>query len=366
MTPSTDPRPAEEIRFLRASVAHQCNLSCVYCPKSSGMENHTPARLREPGHRLTTAQYCRNLDHIADSGVLRGISFTGGEPTLNPDLPVLVAHARSRFDRVELTTNGKHLAGQIDRLAPHLDVIKVSLDAVDPTLSHQIMRGRPADHDVAVAAIRMSLAAGLAVGINIVAMRRNLNQIPRIVRLARTLRRQAGAGTLYVSVLDLYYTDETRALWLDEFVPIDRIASQLRERLGGSESQDRGGCEINWWQDDGVQIRLKSSYESTYRAQRCTRCPVYCQEGFYGLKHSVEGWVTPCPSSAEDLGVHLPAGLAEHDAQARLRPLLQELTSTRRVENSFNEFLRRRGLADAHHRATIPMTPVTASERDHG
>jgi MoaA/NifB/PqqE/SkfB family radical SAM enzyme len=329
------------------------------------MENHTPPALRGRDHRLTTAQYCRNLDHIAASGIVRGISFTGGEPTLNPDLPTLVAHARSRFDRVELTTNGKHLAGQIDQLAPHLDVIKVSLDAVDPGLSHQIMRGRPEDHDLAVDAIRMCLAAGLSVGVNIVAMRRNLDQIEQIVRLARTLRRQAGAGALYVSVLDLYYTDETRDLWLDEFVPVDRIAEGLRARLGGGQSQDRGGCEINWWDDDGVQIRLKSSYESTYRGERCMRCAVYCQEGLYGLKHSVEGWVTPCPSSAEKLGVHLPAGLTDYDARARLRPLLDELTSTRRVENSFAEFLSRRGLDPARH-LTIPLTPATVSERRDG
>jgi molybdenum cofactor biosynthesis enzyme MoaA len=363
MTDSRDPKPAEEIRFLRASVAHQCNLSCVYCPKESGMENHVPPRLR--GQRLSTDQYRRNLDHIATSGVIRGISFTGGEPTLNRDLPVLVAHARQIFDRVELTTNGKYLARQIERLAPHLDVVKVSLDAVEPSLSHQIMRGRPEDHDVAVDAIRMSLAAGLTVGVNVVAMRRNLDQIDRIVRLARVLRKQAGAGTLYVSVLDLYYTDETRALWLDEFLPVDAIAHGLRARLGAGESQDRGGCAIDWFNDDGVQTRLKSSYESTYRAQRCTGCAVYCQEGFYGLKHSVEGWVTPCPSGAEELGVHLPAGLDDDQSQARLRPLLDELVSTRRVGNSFDEFLRRRGLTVPSARLRLPLLS-TAKGGDRG
>ncbi|WP_028188989.1 hypothetical protein [Salinispora pacifica] len=109
--------------------------------------------------------------------------------------------------------------------------------------------------------------------------------------------------------------------------------------------------------DDGIRIRLKSSY----RGEQRTRCAVYRQESLYGLKHSVEGWVTRCPSSAEELGVHLPATLTDYGARARLRPLLDELTFTRRIENLFAEFLSRRGLNPAEHR-TIPLAPVAVPE----
>jgi molybdenum cofactor biosynthesis enzyme MoaA len=345
MIPGADPKPDEEIIFLRASVANQCNLSCVYCPKASGMENHVPARLR--GRRLTSSEYCANLDHIAGAGVIRGISFTGGEPTLNPDLSGLVAHARRRFDRVELTTNGRFLDRHIGQLAGNLDVVKVSLDAVDRDLSLQIMRGQRADHDRATNAIRLCLEAGLTVGVNVVAMKRNLDQLDQLVALIRDLRRRATSGSLYVSVLDLYYTDETRQLWLSDFVPVDRIAAQLRTRLGAGQVQDRGGCEITWFEDAGLQIRLKSSYGSTYRSTRCDGCPVYCQEGMYGLKHSVEGWVTPCPTGDEGFGVHFAPGLEAEQAQRLLRPWLDELRSTRRVADSFQVFLQRRGLSAA-------------------
>jgi hypothetical protein len=125
----------------------------------------------------------------------------------------------------------------------------------------------------------------------------------------------------------------------------------------------RGGCAIDWFDDDGVQIRLKSSYASTYRAGRCTGCAVYCQEGFYGLKHSVEGWVTPCPSGAQERGVHLPAGLDDAEAQTRLGPLLAELSATRRVDNSFDEFLRRRGLAVPSERLRLPVLDVAGGSR---
>jgi molybdenum cofactor biosynthesis enzyme MoaA len=342
-TPPADPAPPEEIRFLRASVADTCNLNCVYCPKASGMENFTPPELAD--RRLSTDDYCANLGHLAASGVIEGISFTGGEPTHNRDLPVLVAHARTLFRRVELTSNGRFLPKMLPALAPHLDVLKVSLDAADPALAHEIIRGQRMDVAHALDGIDAALAAGVTVGINLVAMRRNLGQLDAVVALANRAHTRSG-GTIYVSVLDLYYSDEQRQLWLDEFVPLDPLIADYRAAASG-RSQDRKGCQIDWFDIDGVQVRFKSSYGSTYRGDRCQTCPIYCQEGFYGLKHSVQGWVTPCPTGRPAFGVHLPADLDPTEARARLAPLEAELLSTRRVEDSFTQFLTRRGLAPA-------------------
>ncbi|MEH1124827.1 radical SAM protein [Micromonospora sp. CPCC 206061] len=358
-----DPQPDEALRFVRASVANQCNLSCVYCPKDAGMENHVPATLR--GRRLSTPAYQRVLDALADGGVIGGISFTGGEPTLNPDLPALVAHARSRYRRVELTTNGRKLPQQLDRLAPHLDVIKVSLDSHDRELSHQIMRGRPADHDRALDAIGLSLAAGLTVGVNVVVMRRNLNQIAAIIRTIADLHARAGAGTVYVSLLDLYYTPSTRTLWQQEFVPLDALSQRLAAELGGGIEQHRKGCVIRWFNHGGVQIRVKDSHESTFRGARCRSCAIYCQEGFYGLKLSVEGWLTPCPSGAEDLGVHLPANLSDQQLRERIAPLVHELAGTTLAPGSFNTFLARNDLRidDKDGRTRLPLTVLPGGHR---
>ncbi len=40
--------------FLRASVSDRCNLHCIYCPKTEGMENRVPSNLR--GHSLHISQ----------------------------------------------------------------------------------------------------------------------------------------------------------------------------------------------------------------------------------------------------------------------------------------------------------------------
>ncbi|WP_328939187.1 radical SAM protein [Streptomyces tauricus] len=335
-----DVKPNPTLRYVRASVADRCNLSCVYCPKQTGMENFVPASFAN--HRLSTADYCRTLEHIAAAG-FNGISFTGGEPTLNKDLPVIVEHARGIFQRVEMTTNGRFLPRQLDQLAPHLDLVKVSLDSTDPELSHRIMRGRRVDFDRASTAIKASLETGVNVGVNVVAMRQNLDEIEKVIDLARRMRRETG-GTIYVSVLDLYYTDETRQFWLDEFVPLDDIIGTFEQRYGAGDWQHRRGTEFGWFVTEDVQVRFKSSYASTYRSARCDTCPVYCQEGMYALKLSVEGWVTLCPSNSEDMGTLLPAGIEPEEAQRRLGPLMDELRSTRRVKDSFEQMLARRDL----------------------
>src|SRR5262249_4801413 len=151
-------------------------------------------------------------------------------------------------------------------------------------------------------------------------------QLAEVIRTVAELHAQAGSGTVYVSLLDLYYTASTRQLWQQEFVPLDALAAQLADDLGDGVEQHRMGCVIRWFTYGGVQIRVKDSHESTYRGERCGGCTRYCQEGLYGLKLSVEGWLTPCPSGDEDLGVHLSAVLDDTQLRERITPLTRELS----------------------------------------
>lgn len=328
--------------YVRASVWDRCNLDCVYCPKGEGMENRVPPGLR--GRRLTVGDYCSNLSHLARSG-LRGISFTGGEPTLNPDLPELVARARRLFDRVELTTNGRRLPEMLPALAPHLDLLKVSLDAVDPELVRGITRGTPWEADRAVASIRAGCAAGLPVGVNVVLMRSTIDQVDPVIDLCRAVNAEGHRGKAYVSVLDFYFSQERRALWEREFQPLEELESRFTARYGPSVVQERFGCRFFWFDAGGVQVRFKDSHGATHRAPKCRRCTRSCQEGVFALKHSVEGWVTTCPTGDPAFGVHLSAGLDPEEADRRLAPLLQDIANARPDPMTFATMLATHGLA---------------------
>ena len=137
--------------FVRASISGECNLNCIYCPKTEGMENRVPENLK--GRRLNVDDYISNLKHLARHG-LRGVAFTGGEPTLNPDLPIIVKAASSIFERVELTTNGRFLVEMLPQLAPHLDLLKVSLDAVELQKVKSITEGTSFEFQRAISSIR--------------------------------------------------------------------------------------------------------------------------------------------------------------------------------------------------------------------
>lgn len=336
LTPRADPV------YVRASVAATCNLTCLYCPKDEGMENRVPATLR--GRTLTLDQYRTNLSHLARNGI-RGISFTGGEPTLNRQLPELIGAASGLFERVELTTNGRFLAEMLPAIAPRLALLKVSLDSVDSGVNGRLTAGSEEDTHRAIRAIRLSCAAGLRVAVNTVVMRSTVAGLDDVISLCRSVNSEGHPGRTYLSLLDFYYSDERRDFWESEFFPVGELEELFAARYGSPTMQDRFGCRFIWFDAHGVEVRFKDSYGATQRAAKCYKCKRYCQEGIYGLKHSVEGWVTTCPNGDPSLGVYLSPGLSDEEADRLLLPLLDDIRNSQPDSGSFATMLKTHRLA---------------------
>lgn len=317
-------KPDLDSVHVRASVWPRCDLACSYCPVEEGMENRTPPRLASLAQRLSVEAYLENLAAIAAAGV-GGVSFTGGEPTLRPDLDRLLAGARPLFERVELTTNGARLPRFAAAVRDHVDLLKVSLDAVDPDRVARITDRRHG-YAQAVAAIEWAVAHGVPLGINTVLMRSTADDLDATIRFARELTRRASAP-VYLSLLDFYYTPSRRDQWLEEFLPVNDVLDRLSATFGAPVEQDRFGCRFGWFDADGLQVRVKDSWSATMRAPKCGDCPVYCQEGVYGIKHSAEGWVTTCPSDRPDHGLHLPTGLIARERQRRVEEVLDDVAA---------------------------------------
>jgi molybdenum cofactor biosynthesis enzyme MoaA len=340
---------------VRASVWPRCDLACGYCPVDEGMENRTPAHLATRDQRLSTKAYLVNLASIAAEGV-GGVSFTGGEPTLRPDLDRLLAGARPLFDRVELTTNGARLPRFAAAVRGHVDLLKVSLDAVDPDRVARIT-GRRHGYAQAVAAIEWAVAQGVPLGINTVLMRSTVDDLDATIRFARDLTRRASAP-VYLSLLDFYYTPTRRDLWLEEFLPVNDVLDRLSGTFGAPVEQDRFGCRFWWFDADGLQVRVKDSWSATMRAPKCQACPVYCQEGVYGIKHSAEGWLTTCPTDRLDHGLHLSTGLNGWERKRRVGVVLDDVTAAVAVLDSFTRMIETHRLAPA---AVVGQTTASAS-----
>ena len=327
--------------YVRASVARRCNFNCVYCPKTEGMENRVPNYLS--GATLKPKAYMRCLEHIARQGIL-GVSFTGGEPTLNRDLPWIVKKARQLFDRVEITTNGYRLVEILPQLAHNLDVVKVSLDTLDQERFEQLTSGGRDSFHRALTTIETAAESGIRVGINVVAMRSTIGHIPDVIDFASKLNKRLDERIVYVSVLDFYYSPSRRHFWEKNFVPMEQLVPEFRKLYGNPVIHERFGCRFCWFDGGAVDIRLKDSFAATYRAPKCTNCPHYCQEGIYGLKLSAEGWVTTCPTGDPDYGVQLFDDMTIQRADAILAPLISDIRQSDLEYGSFEKMLRLHGL----------------------
>jgi hypothetical protein len=85
-------------------VTMRCNLSCPTCfaKNDDTSDNHE----KDPDFEHLKAI----IDNFASNTNAAGLQFSGGEPTLRGDLPELIAYARTKFDHVEVDTNGLKMA----------------------------------------------------------------------------------------------------------------------------------------------------------------------------------------------------------------------------------------------------------------
>ncbi len=80
-------------------LTYACNLRCVHC--------YNPTHRALP-HELCTSEVCSILDQMADLGVLR-ITFSGGEPSLRPDIGDILGHAHRRGFLIQMLTNATRI-----------------------------------------------------------------------------------------------------------------------------------------------------------------------------------------------------------------------------------------------------------------
>lgn len=325
--------------FFRASISSVCNFNCRYCAKDLGMENHTPHELN--AGLLNAEQYVRNLNLIARHG-FKIISFTGGEPLLNPDFEQIASGCRDAFEVIEITTNGTRIKEHLDALRKYVDVLKISVDAVNPDLAVRIAGNDSAADTLNV--VEACCKAGIkTVGLNFVYMKQNSAELPKLIEFAAELRKKYGTE-IYISVLDLYYSPGNREFWSGQFADL----SPVRERLAAEgfklNRRERIGCDSYNYMCDDVRVNMKDSISRTHRAAFCDSCFEYCQEGIYSLKHSASGWLSVCPSNDLKLGSLLGAELSEVQAHEIIDRYVDILNDIKISDNSGKIFAERHGL----------------------
>jgi cyclic pyranopterin phosphate synthase len=154
------------INYLRISVTDRCNLRCVYCMPSQGVD------LMPREELLTYEEIITIVKAAVELGITK-IRLTGGEPLVRTGLPEFISRLAKieEIEDISLTTNGillKEFAQELKHAG--LKRVNISLDTRDPAKFQRITL-----HDKlkdVLEGIDAANNAGLnPVKINVVAMR---------------------------------------------------------------------------------------------------------------------------------------------------------------------------------------------------
>jgi pyrroloquinoline quinone biosynthesis protein E len=177
---------------LLAELTHRCPLACPYCSN--------PLALESRADELDVTTWARVFQEAAAMGVLQ-VHLSGGEPASRRDLVEIVAAARDAGLYTNLITSaiGLDLA-RLERLKDvGLDHVQVSLQDVDTESADRIAL-YPGAHARKVAFAQSVVGLGLALTINAVVHRANIERVAALVEMAASL----GAGRVEIAHAQYY------------------------------------------------------------------------------------------------------------------------------------------------------------------
>ena len=170
---------------------------------------------------------------------VRKLRLTGGEPLVRRDVGLLIGRlgrhlGSGALDELTLTTNGSQLARHAESLAAAgVRRVNVSLDSLDPARFAAITRrGRL---DVVLDGIRAAGAAGIAVKLNVVALRGlNEDEFVSMVEWAH----DRGHDITFIETMPMGDIDSDRT---EHYLPLASVRAALARRFTLLDSAHRSG-----------------------------------------------------------------------------------------------------------------------------
>ena len=276
----------DELKKIYLEPTSRCNLACVTCIRHVW---------NEPEGDMAWPVYEALLEGLAGFPGSRTIAFAGlGEPLLHERFAEMVALAHAQGLRTEMTSNAQLLSPALaeDLLAAGLDQFTVSIDGVADESHGAIRPG------ASLAAIKANVGRlyrrseetrerQLTIGIEFVAMRRNIGELPALREVARSVR----ASFILVSNL-LPYTAA--------------LKDEILYHMGPTTSESQGGADdplwllphLDWSQETQETLtrfmrqQPRVSFLDTGLDRRNNHCPFI---GGDSLAVAWHGGVSPCP-----------------------------------------------------------------------
>jgi radical SAM protein with 4Fe4S-binding SPASM domain len=277
------------------ALTYRCNLHCRFCYAACGCHG-----TQDAANQMTTRQVTRVLETIRRDAKAPSVSFTGGEPTLRPDLEELIAAAGRIGLRTNLITNGTQLAGN-DRAtrfrAAGLTSAQVSLEGPTHDI-HDNLTGVEGSYEQTLEGLRLLRQAGIHTHTNTTINALNADHMEDLVRLVADL------GLTRMSANMVIPTGSAADRTIQ--VPYSRVGEiVLRIR----QAARRHGVEFLWYSP--TPMCLFNPLAEGLGNKSCAAC-----DGL--LSVSPTGDVLPCSSYPQPVGNLLAQRFEEvwHSARA--------------------------------------------------
>jgi radical SAM protein with 4Fe4S-binding SPASM domain len=176
--------PSAALDFIWLEVTSRCNLRCLHCYAEAA-----PQTAAEP----STGELLDWMDQAAALGC-KTIQLTGGECTLRADLPKLLAHARPKFETIEIFTNATLLDEPLIRFLAENQVQVAFSFYSYKSETHDRIAGVPGSHQKTLDSLKLLLAYDVKVRGGIIGLKQNEEDLEATEFFLRELGVQAGAA----------------------------------------------------------------------------------------------------------------------------------------------------------------------------
>jgi PqqA peptide cyclase len=210
---------------LLAELTHRCPLQCPYCSN--------PIDLERANREMTTEEWLRAIREAADLGCMQ-VHFSGGEPTIRPDLEALIAGATEARLYTNLITSGVLLnRARLGSLAAAgLEHVQLSFQDSTAGIGDRV-GNYPGGHEKKLALAALVREAGLPLTANFVVHRQNLHHVEDMIAMAVEM----GARRVEIANVQYYgWALRNRAALMPTRDQLSQMTAQImqaRDKLKG-------------------------------------------------------------------------------------------------------------------------------------
>ncbi|MFO7753875.1 MAG: heme b synthase [Desulfobacteraceae bacterium] len=243
----------KNLRLVAWETTRRCNLSCKHCRALA--EDHPYS------NELDTDASFKLLDQIRETGEPIVI-LTGGEPLLREDIFDIASYGTGLGLRMVMAPNGtlinRHNAAKMKESG--IKRISISLDGAT-SKSHDSFRGVDGAFEKALAGIETAKQAGIEFQVNTTITKANLEEIPKIFRLAENV------GAVAHHIFLLVPTGRGKYI-VDNEIDAEEYESSLNwfyDQRGKTDLQLKATCAPHYYRilrqrakEDGEKVSFES------------------------------------------------------------------------------------------------------------